>query len=502
LQSAIKGRLLACFVTQLTALGILATAVSFLSRRYALLAVLLAVTFSDFLDQSFRIRADVFSTMFALPAFYVVCSPRLGRTNMMLAGLGLGLAMATTQKAIYFVIAFGVAVSVRCLFDLKSSPIVTSIRAIVSLGAAAACGAAVPVAGLVVSLVTTGCWQGFLEQGLLHGARAGLVADTYVGTVRYVWQSLYRNPVFWSLGLSGAVGMLVRSFGKQNPDGTSQEDQGRRSREIGLGVWTATLLLLFWQHKVKFPYIFVNLTPCLAMCGAWTLTQFGQTMGRGRWPGWLMASCLGGLAAALLHIWPHYERNLNNPLLTHQASVMLRVDSITSPNDAVFDGVGMATTRVHAVPWSLTMRFFDERKAGANYPIIPYLLERQPKVAIENYRWTSLSNEEKAYLETHFVRDWSNVLVAGHVIQHRSPERTEHTIHIGAEADYAVLAEKDARVTIDGVVVPARVHLSTGMHNVTVEGEPGTILLKYARAVDTRGLSPLEPQNLYPSYSD
>jgi hypothetical protein len=501
-QSAVNGRFLASLATQLTALGILATAVRVLSWRFALLAVLLAVTFTDFLDQSFRIRADVFSTMFALPAFYIVCSPRLGRVNVMLAGLALGLALVTTQKAIYFAVAFGLAVAARCLFDLRALPIVARVRSLASLGAGTALGAALPLASLFVWAATTDRWQGFVENCLLHGAKVGLIADSYSFTTQYVWQSLDRNPVFWALGLLGLVGMLWWSIRKGPAEGATEQTESRRSQQIGLGVWTAVLLLMFWQHTAKFPYIFVNLTPCLAVCGAWALAQFRQVVWRDRWPELLAITCCGGLVAAMLHIWPHYQRNRNNTLIVQQWAVMERVDAITAPDDAVFDGIGMATTRVHAVPYSLTKRFFDERRAGANYPIIPFLVERQPKVAIENYRWGWLSADEKAYLATHFVQDWSNVWVAGARIVHPGPEKSEHTIHLAATTEYTVLVERPTPVTIDGRRVGAKVQLSVGMHTVSVEGEAQQVVLKYARAVDTPTLAPTSARNLYPSYSD
>lgn len=500
--NAIAGRGLASLASQLIVLGIFATAATLLSWRYALPAVLLGVTFSDFIDQSFRIRADVFATLFALPALYVACSRRLGRVNAMLAGFAMGLALVTTQKAAYFAIAFGFAVGVRRLFDLRSSPFGTCVRSILSLGAATAFGTALPLASVFVWAAMTGQWQGFVEHCLLHGARAGLMADSYDFTTMYVWQSLHRNPVFWALGLSGVAGILVQSASKESLNDASDASQTRRSQEIGLGIWTATLLLMFLQHTTKFPYIFVNLTPCLAVCGAWVLAQLGQAASRDRWPAWMTVACLGGLAAGMLHAWPHYERNRSNRLILEQVAVMHRVDAITTPNDAVFDGIGMATTRINAVPYSLTKRFFDERRAGANLPILSYLLERQPTVAIDNYRWLALDKVEKDYLSTHFVQDWSNVWVAGTSIAHQGPGRSDHTIHVGAATQYAVLLEKDARITIDNRPATPRVHLDVGMHSVSIEGESQTVLLKYARAVDKPPPPPKASQHLYPSYSD
>ena len=180
----------------------------------------------------------------------------------------------------------------------------------------------------------------------------------------------------------------------------------------------------------------------------------------------------------------------------------LRVDRLTGPNDSVFDGIGMATTRRMAVPWSMTARWFQERRGRVDLSIVPHLRRRQPKVFIQNYRADALSVNEREFLGRHFVHDWGNVWVVG-VSSERIGEGTgSRSIELLSSADYAVLAEDLTRVRIDGRNARAVESLAAGAHTLAVVGEAQQVHLTLAASAEFPVRSRQMPLPLFPNYSE
>jgi len=181
---------------------------------------------------------------------------------------------------------------------------------------------------------------------------------------------------------------------------------------------------------------------------------------------------------------------------------MNRVDSITSQEDAVFDGIGIAVTRKKATPYSMTKRWSDERKAGANYNIIKSLKKTQPKVLIWNYRMKHLRKDERVFIDSHFVLDWANVYVVGTTIFHDGPNPTKKTINLLSSSEYAILATDRQKIRIDGNIPGPVEFLTAGDHEVVIDGEGQKLQLKYFPAVKILPPPPQKRFNLFPLYSD
>ena len=194
--------------------------------------------------------------------------------------------------------------------------------------------------------------------------------------------------------------------------------------------------------------------------------------------------------------------NLENSLIQTQAAIMTRVDRITEPNDAVFDGIGIAVTRKKATPYSMTARWRDERQAGADYDIIGALKESQPTVMIWSYRMGFLRDDERDFISAHFVPDWANICVVGATATHTGPEPTFETINLLSSAQYAVIAKDRQRICIDGKVLGPVEFLSAGDHEVVIDGDDQELQLKYFPAVNTPPPPPQERSDLFPSYSE
>lgn len=96
-----------------------------------------------------------------------------------------------------------------------------------------------------------------------------------------------------------------------------------------------------------------------------------------------------------------------------QKSIIGRVESITTADDAVLDGVGMLVTRRKATPYSMTRRWDMNRQAGRYRDVLDWIAKTEPKVFINNYRSIRLSSAEREYISDNFLHDWANIWVAG-----------------------------------------------------------------------------------------
>jgi hypothetical protein len=342
-----------------------------------------------------------------------------------------------------------------------------------------------------------GALEPFLRQTLLYGAEVGLVATTYRNTWIHLAETMGRNPGIWFLGLAGALVLAYEGRG-------SSADEPRRPALAAAGAWTLTLFALLLQHTAKFPYVFLNIAPGLAVCGAVLLVRFG----RGAFAGtalldWRQIAWLAGTGATLV-AFPvyHHVRAFNSDLIWGQKMVMDRADALTEPTDAVFDGIGIATTRAQATPWSLTGRWVQERRAGREYPVLDWLRRTQPKIMIRNYRLDALPPAERRFLDRHFVQDWANVYVVGAALEAFGGEDPPRAIDLLAEADYALIAADLGRVSIDGRPARPVERLAAGAHTLSVAGEPQRVVLLLAAAVRLPSPPRRDPFPLFASYSE
>ncbi len=448
-------------------------------RWAGLLAAALLLAFSNFLGSSIQVRSDVMATAFSLPALWVLTMRRSPGAAYFLAGLSLGVGFVTTQKAIYFVVAFAVALSVRAWSELGS--LRAACGRVALLGTVAALGFALPLAAMFLAYWRLGAISAMVEQVFEVGARVGLAADTYLSTWIHVPESIGRNPGIWLLGLAGAFGLLVEGLRRDDEKFSGSESP----RLAAAGVWTLTLLVLYMQHTSKFPYVFINLAPGLALCGAIILLRLGGAAFsppvRIDW----RSVCWSMAAIATLVAFPahHARTSMSFDLLETQREIMNRVDALTDPADAVLDGIGIATTRRKATPWSMSARWFDERNAGADYNVLGWIKKRQPKVMIWNYRLPNLRHDELEFLERHFVNEWANIWVVG-ASTVAGGDEPDSAVDLLASATYVVESEAPANVRLDGGPVTGRIDLAAGRHLISVSGAPQKVTVKLAAAVE------------------
>jgi len=473
-------------------------------KTIALLAVILLCSFTTFLDRSIRVRADVLSTLLSLPSLWIVVCPTFPPAFMLFAGFFLGLAVLATQKAIYFVLAFGVALIGRefSLYGFSRQSL-TSLTQKILLSSS---GFLVPIVLFVIWLHQTNQLVPFIDNGFFHAAKAGLANQTYKESTKiFLKLTLLRNLALWYLGLLGVVIHFKLGITNRKKNPIEPGKMNEYSSYIALSLWMMTLLILIVQHNVKFPYVFINLAPGIAICASLPLyhillflvkKQKGLLYYRN-----LILAMVISLCIFIPSAYRHFTNLRNDPLTAVQQAIMNRVDSITQENDAVFDGIGIAVTRKKATPYSITARWFNERRSGNDYNIVNKLKETMPKAMIWNYRIEGLTKEEKEFVLDHFISDWANVFVVGKNIRHEGPGRTEEKVNLLSSAEYAVSAEYRQKIRIDGHIPDSVTFLSAGDHEVIVDGQNQDIRLIYLPAAK-EPLAPEKPFSLFPSYED
>lgn len=444
-------------------------------RRYLLVSPVLLLTFSTFMDRSFRVRADLMSTFFATPALIVLLSPQLKVLPIAFGGFSLGLAFMTSQKAVYFVIAFALALIARIVVHYENKLI---LKTILKFGFISGSCFMIPLIVQAAYMASQGSLNTFIENCFFGGYRAGILAQTYNHTIEYFYQSLKRSPHFWLLGLIGMARGLKQLY---------EQRKKTPANRVAITVWTLVMLLLISQHTVKFPYLFLTLSPCLALMGALPVVQvmkYLETKKPFRFAALVPALTI--IAVIVLLIIPH-RRNFEKTKRTlHAMDLMTRVEAITDPSDHVWDGMGLVLTRKRALPYSLTKRWVDERKSGMDYPVMEHLKKNQPVVAIANNRLKRLTDEEEALLETHFIKDFSRIHVVGQIIEHVGGEAT-YPLSLLATTDYAILTNNyETQVKLGKELLGRTNHFEAGTYQVTISGPPGKVTFKYNRAIRTK----------------
>ncbi len=360
------------------------------SRFEAWFAVSVLFSFTNFMERSFRIRSDTVAVAFAACAAFVAVGGE-GSGRAFFAGLLVGGAFLSTQKAVYPLAALGLALAASGVGLLPVR------RQIARLGAYAA--------GIAAALLAYGMWFDFrnpfrvlsmvflspLHYGPIHGNRH----YTYIWR-EYIPQTLFRNPVPYALAVAGLALALARFRSAES-----------RARLVAVAAFTVTLLVFL--HDQPWPYVFVMALPFLSVFAPVALA-WAETRASNRGP-WVR------LAACALLMW-QLPRNI--AYLNHdngiQNEVVAYAERLLGPGDRYFDGIGMVPTRYQAeqVSWeALILHKVRVELAHGNDRSIRRILESRPKLWILNYRIQTLQEHVPRLFDPSYVRVHPDVLLTG-----------------------------------------------------------------------------------------
>ncbi len=360
------------------------------SRFEAWFAVSVLFSFTNFMERSFRIRSDTVAVFFATAAVFVAVGGE-GTSRAFFAGLLAGGAFLSTQKAVYPLVALGLALAVSGFGCL------TLRRQIARLGAYAG--------GIAGALLAYGMWfdrrNPFRVIAMVFLSPLHFVPlhgnPQYAGIRgHFVLQTLGRNPVSYALTAVGLALVLARI--RSSPP-----------RLRLAAVMASVVTLLVFLHEQPWPYVFVMALPFLSLFAPGALSWL-EKRSRERGP-WVR------IAACALLMW---QLPRNFAYLVHdnrvQNEVVEYAEHLVAPGDHYFDGIGMLPTRTLAplISWeALVLEGVRAELTRGDDRSIRHILDSRPKLWILNYRVHQLREPLQHLLDRSYIRVHPDVLLTG-----------------------------------------------------------------------------------------
>jgi hypothetical protein len=415
----------------------------------ALFGVAVLLSFSNFMERSFRVRSDSVSVFFIAGA--MTAATWAGVPAAAVSGVLVGAAFLSTQKAAFAVAALGIG---------WASGALRPASRIGAYAEALAFAAAFSAAVLVYA-----AWFGGFGTGALAVVKMVFLSPLdfaahsltyYSGLELYVTQTLERNVLPYALCAAGVsiVTLRIREL----------SDATRRLLTVALVVTPCVFL-----GVQTWPYVFV--LPIV------TLAVFSPEVPRfvaHRAPGLatpVLLVLLAGLAFSL-HRNVRYLRDSNED----QLSIVRGVESFLGPEDRYLDGTWMIATRRHAgrIWWdSQGIRAVVESAKRGDFTELDAAFAEQPKVVILNYRTQALGPLLARYVVRSYVRAAPNALLSGTRIDGTSEVLFENR-WAGRYRLYDAKGHPwDAAFRLDGDAAAGDILVGLGPHRVALRDSAG-----------------------------
>jgi len=228
------------------------------SKAPSALIVLILLSFSNFIERIFETRGDPLSVFFAAAALLIAIRGREGAKWVFAAGVLSGLAFLSTQKAVYFNFALGVALVGDAALDRRFAQGIAR-------GAWLLLGWVVPI--VVYCLLLGGRDAAAVAHALFFGPAAVMspqIAADYGGLEQFVVQTLVRNALLYLFCFAGMVLALLRLTRLGGAE------------RVAL-IFSAIVTALVFVHNQPWPYVFIMALPFMAL---WALRPFDALAGK------------------------------------------------------------------------------------------------------------------------------------------------------------------------------------------------------------------------------
>ena len=422
------------------------------SRLRALAILLVLLSFSNFMERIFETRAEPPALFFAAAALLIAICGDTGKTRTALAaGVLSGLAFLTTQKALYFDVALGVAlvgdaaVQRRWLDGMKR-------------GTWLVFGWSLPVVGYC--LIFGGTHPLAVAENLFFGPKAVLsprIAAEYGGLRQYVVQTLARNLLLY---LFCFAGMLMTALRMRKLEGPTR---------IAL-IFTWMITIFVFKHDQPWPYVFIMALPFMAL---WALRPLDALAGR-------RPHLLAGEAVLAIAVGASFVRNIQVLRIDNHKQLELvgRAEALLAPRDVYFDGVGMLPNRFEpSTLWLDRHTILVTMAEGQRSEAYRIFSHAPPKVILWSYRMDAIDPLVEPLLRDSYVQIAPNLRIAGQ----RLEAGRESRFNVPVAGEYALydLAGRPAAssLVVDGKPVQSPVQLTRGTHTVALDGARSAMIL-------------------------
>jgi hypothetical protein len=357
------------------------------SKLRSALIVLILLSFSNFIERVFETRGDPLSVFFAAAALLVALRGPDRVKWIVAAGVLSGLAFVSTQKAVYFNFALGVAL-------VGDGALERRFVQGLARGALLVLGWVVPIA--IYCLVLGGGHAPAVAHNLFFGPAAVMspnIAAEYGGLRQYVVQTLVQNLLLYAFCFAGMLIALLR---------IARLERARRTALIFSVVITA----LVFAHSQPWPYVFVMALPFMAL---WALEPFDALAAR---PLWLPAAkaVLAVAVAASFVSNVRYLRIDNHD----QLALVARAESLVGPDEVYFDGVGMLPDRREpSTLWLDRHAILQTVREGKRSEAWRIFETAPPKVILWSYRMDAILPVVAPLIRDSYVQVAPNIRMAG-----------------------------------------------------------------------------------------
>jgi len=433
----------------------------------------LVMTHSTMVERGIEVRPDGLLALAVAGALAIELSSLPIRRRFALSALVLGLGFVATQKAAFVCLGFAAWWAWHAW----------KRRQLGLLALPASCGLA-PFAVQVLVLAHQGVLKSYLQSGVFDSLRRtgrSLTGGEF-GAIPYLVREGAHNPVFSLL----AAGVLLLSVW-----GVFRKRLTPSQVLVTLLAWLS--LATLWLNPFPFPYLHVTVIPTLALLMTHqTLSLLHKGPGSSSRGPLLVAALV--LVAASATSLPRIATRLGNAQ-GPQLSVLSEVQSVTTPDDTVFDLVGLYFRRDAYPVFVMTGAMMTRYYRGDFPPIIPYLESNHPAVMMLNYRTRALPRKDQLFLRSHYVHLDGPIFVLGASLRNLHP--SDSTTFELLKTD-AYRYQGPSGILVDGKEFKTG-ELRAGRHTVTAAGniEAGRILLDRAARHQTAARSTFE---LYPAF--
>ncbi|MEO1493893.1 MAG: hypothetical protein AAFV19_17205 [Pseudomonadota bacterium] len=418
---------------------------------FAVLVVLVMLCFSTFIERSFRLRSEPLAVFFAAAALWACVSREvLPWHRIVLAGVLCGLSVLATQKAAYFCLALGVALVASALAD-------RSLRGACQHGALLVLGWALPIVIYCVAFRPDNPL--LVAENLVRGpVEVAVSGHQFYSDLRvFVTQTVMRNlPLYALCGLGLAVSLWRWSK--------------LTTRQRITAVFTLIVSALVFSHTQPWPYVFIMAIPFLAL---WALVPLRLLANRPVLKSLSLAFGIVVVATSFVRNGTYLSHDNS-----HQVALMRQVEELLDTGETYFDGSGMLPNRRQSVEHWLDARWvWRTTSEGSNSKVYRDLAASPPKVLIDSYRLSAVSDALGPVLKDRYIGIAPNIRIVGRKIH---PEHST-VFDVPVAGAYRLYDEAGAPQTdaleIDGKLQIPPFQLQPGKTTVLLEAPAPMYLL-------------------------
>ncbi len=423
---------LAFRVARLVSFGLFAATVSFATATTRALGGLgrwtaaLLLLHTTFVERGLEVRPDTLMVCLVTAALYVGARDRENSVpTVALQGLLLGLAFLATQKAAIASFAFGLCWLVIAFQRRRLEWVV--VPCVVW---------ALPYLGLLAALHGVEALPAYVEYNLRHPGESvagGGAAAAGIPTLGPIFVEGWRNAAFLAAAIASLIFVSLKRL-------VGRTMSGVEAPVVLAVVWTAGLFVMAFPY----PYSHVGGLPAWAiLIGVAAAPVRSRLTAAFDGVGLQVALAAATIAALTLVLATSGPRLFgeHDRVNDYQLHLLGRVQSLTRPEDPVFDLAGLYF-REDAYPVYLMTGAHYLRYRNGDYPrIAPSLKERGLAAFIVNYRLRWLGGEDRAFLQGHFVRVEPNIFLSGSDLA---------AFTVGSEKSFEVTRGADYRFDGDG----------------------------------------------------